>query len=70
MLPNIKRLRFVFRLEERVLSLVQLHGNLVCLTTGLQYLIKTHFETKEILKYRRVLELCPVQMSLFRVRGS
>ena len=44
---NIIRLRVIFRLEEIVVSLVQLHGHLFCLTTGLQYFIKTYFETEE-----------------------
>ena len=48
MLPDIIILWFIFRLEEIGVSLVKLHGNLFCLTTGLQYFIATHFKTKEI----------------------
>ena len=66
MLPDIIRLRFIFRFE---VSLVQLHGHSFCLTAELQYFIETYFETKEILKYRWLFALCSIlfsQRSLLR----
>ena len=46
MLHDIIRFRFIFRMEEKVDSLLNLYGHSFCLMTGLQYFIKTHFETK------------------------